>query len=113
MEPIVSGTTTERIVRTALLALLFSVFSGMFFHDGLIAYPRENMEVVVKALGVAVPDPSPALSKTIDADSAALASQGDLVRDALAKFDSVYGETRPGFLEGYKALKDSITPWGK
>ena len=32
--------------------------------------------------------------------------------DALAKFDSVYGATRPGFLEGYKALKEAITPWG-
>lgn len=33
--------------------------------------------------------------------------------DALAKFDEVYSGTRPGFLEGYKALKDAITPWGK
>tara|TARA_R110000868_G_scaffold231583_2_gene485004 strand:- start:4107 stop:5474 length:1368 start_codon:yes stop_codon:yes gene_type:complete len=32
--------------------------------------------------------------------------------DALDKFDSVYGETRPGFLEGYKALKETIEPWG-
>jgi hypothetical protein len=32
--------------------------------------------------------------------------------DALAKFDSVYDATRPGFLEGYKALKETITPWG-
>lgn len=31
---------------------------------------------------------------------------------ALATFDSIYGENRPGFLEGYKALKDAITPWG-
>jgi hypothetical protein len=32
--------------------------------------------------------------------------------DALAKFDEVYGDERPGFLEGYKALKESIKPWG-
>ena len=31
---------------------------------------------------------------------------------ALATFDSIYGENRPGFLEGYKALKDAIIPWG-
>ena len=31
--------------------------------------------------------------------------------DALAKFDSVYGSERPGFLEGYKALKAAIKPW--
>ena len=32
--------------------------------------------------------------------------------DALDKFDSVYGQTRPGFLEGYKSLKETIQPWG-
>ena len=31
---------------------------------------------------------------------------------ALATFDGIYGENRPGFLEGYIALKDAITPWG-
>jgi hypothetical protein len=33
--------------------------------------------------------------------------------DALAKFDKIYGNKRPGFLEGYKALKAAIKPWGK
>ncbi len=32
--------------------------------------------------------------------------------DALAKFDEVYSGERPGFLEGYAALKEAITPWG-
>lgn len=32
--------------------------------------------------------------------------------NALATFDKVYGKNRPGFLEGYKALKEAITPWG-
>jgi len=32
--------------------------------------------------------------------------------DAIAKFDQVYGGERPGFLEGYKALKAAIKPWG-
>ena len=32
--------------------------------------------------------------------------------DALQKFDSLYAGTRPGFLEGYKALKENINPWG-
>ena len=31
---------------------------------------------------------------------------------ALDKFDEVYADTRPGFLEGYAALKEAITPWG-
>ena len=33
--------------------------------------------------------------------------------DAIAKFDKVYGGKRPGFIEGYKALKAAIKPWGK
>jgi len=32
--------------------------------------------------------------------------------DALATFDKVYSGERPGFLEGYKALKEAIKPWG-
>jgi len=31
---------------------------------------------------------------------------------ALAKFDEIYGKDRPGFIEGYKALKAAIKPWG-
>ena len=30
----------------------------------------------------------------------------------LEQFDEVYGDPRPGFLEGYKALKEKIAPWG-
>jgi len=36
----------------------------------------------------------------------------DFLKDALAKFDEIYGGERPGFLEGYKALKEGVTPWG-
>jgi hypothetical protein len=32
--------------------------------------------------------------------------------DALANFDSVYSPQRPGFIEGFAALKKAITPWG-
>jgi len=32
--------------------------------------------------------------------------------DALAKFDAVYSGERPGFLDGYKRLKETIKPWG-
>ena len=32
--------------------------------------------------------------------------------EALAKFDQVYAGERPGFIEGYQALKKAITPWG-
>jgi len=32
--------------------------------------------------------------------------------DALETFDGIYGGERPGFLEGYAALKKAIVPWG-
>ena len=31
---------------------------------------------------------------------------------SLDAFDEVYGGTRPGFLEGYRGLKEAIAPWG-
>jgi hypothetical protein len=37
----------------------------------------------------------------------------EFLDNALATFDEVYGDKRPGFLEGYAELKDKITPWGK
>ena len=36
----------------------------------------------------------------------------DWLDNALAIFDKVYAGERPGFLEGYNALKEAITPWG-
>ncbi|MBT8359720.1 MAG: hypothetical protein KJO32_02110, partial [Deltaproteobacteria bacterium] len=32
--------------------------------------------------------------------------------DALATFDEIYSGKRPGFIDGYEALKAAITPWG-
>ena len=31
---------------------------------------------------------------------------------ALETFDRVYGNDRPGFLEGYSELKEALKPWG-
>jgi hypothetical protein len=36
----------------------------------------------------------------------------DFLNAAVEKFDEIYSGERPGFLEGYKALKESVTPWG-
>lgn len=36
----------------------------------------------------------------------------DFLDAAIDKFDEIYSGERPGFLVGYKALKESITPWG-
>ena len=36
----------------------------------------------------------------------------DWLDSTLDTFDSIYGEERPGFIQGYAALKEAITPWG-
>jgi hypothetical protein len=36
----------------------------------------------------------------------------DFLNAALDKFDEIYSGERPGFLEGYRALKESVRPWG-
>ncbi len=35
----------------------------------------------------------------------------DFLRAAVDKFDEIYSGERPGFLEGYKALKEGVRPW--
>ena len=42
-------------------------------------------------------------------DNQALA---DFLNGALDSFDAIYGGERPGFLEGYEALKEAVKPWG-
>ncbi len=36
----------------------------------------------------------------------------DFLNAALEKFDEIYAGERPGFLDGYRALKEAIKPWG-
>lgn len=48
MQPIISGTTTERIIRTAILAILFSGYSVWLLRDGYITYPLANLQSTLK-----------------------------------------------------------------
>lgn len=52
MQPIHSGTTTERIVRSAIPALLVTGFAGAFLWDGYVGYPRDNAAQLARTLGV-------------------------------------------------------------
>ena len=61
MQPIRSGTTTERIVRTTLLVVLTNGFAIAFLWDGYVGYARENAEQLVGSLGLK-PDPFPAIT---------------------------------------------------
>ncbi len=58
MRVIQSGTSTERIIRTAILVTLSVGFSIAFFWDGHVGYPRENLEKLVESLGLQPVEPS-------------------------------------------------------
>ena len=62
MQPIHSGATKERIVRTALLAIMILGCAAWFLRDGYFTYPRANVEAVLETkLGVTPPDPLPTI----------------------------------------------------
>jgi hypothetical protein len=48
MQPIISGTTTERIIRTALVTLLFGGYSAWSLWDGYVGYPQANVETALR-----------------------------------------------------------------
>lgn len=69
MEPVYSGPSTERIVRSLLLFLLGAVFAGAFLLDGYFGYAENNVRQLVKQLGL--PDsPLPSANPKVTADAA-------------------------------------------
>ena len=68
MQPIYSGATTERIVRTAVLVILILGYSAWSLRDGYVAYPRANVLAVLETqLGVTQPDPLPTIDPRLTA----------------------------------------------
>ncbi len=65
--PVRSGTTTERLLRAALLAVVINGFAVAFLWDGYFGYARQNVESLVKSLGLSArqagfaSDPLPAI----------------------------------------------------
>jgi hypothetical protein len=68
MQSIVSGTTTERIVRTALLLLIFGGLSVWSFWDGYVVYPRDNVTKALESKGITAPKPLPAIHEEVTAE---------------------------------------------
>lgn len=52
MQKIVSGTSTERVVRTLLLMLFIDGFTVAYLWDGYIGYARQNANELVRLLGL-------------------------------------------------------------
>ena len=86
MEPITSGSTTERIVRTSLVTLLAIGAALYCFYDGYVRYPMKNLRRAVQEL-----DPQPEVLQEliipeINADTAGTVSTGVFLRDMIARF---------------------------
>jgi len=60
MEPIISGSTAERIVRLSAVTLMVLAFAGWCFYDGCIRYPLKNLERAVEGL-----NPPPEVSQEL------------------------------------------------
>ncbi|MGD2108727.1 MAG: hypothetical protein PVI86_04985 [Phycisphaerae bacterium] len=52
MEPIISRTTTERILRTTLVTVLVCVGGIWFLWDGYVGYERDNARQLLRTLGL-------------------------------------------------------------
>jgi hypothetical protein len=67
MNPINSGTSTERIIRSLLLCVLVDVFAMYFLYDGYVGYPRKNAEQLTKLIGLP-PEQAPVPNDTVTAE---------------------------------------------
>ncbi|MFH0983420.1 MAG: hypothetical protein V2A79_18025 [Planctomycetota bacterium] len=86
MEPITSGSTTERIIRTTLVTLLTLGAAGWCFYDGYVRWPLENLRRLVGDL-----DPPPEVSSKlivpdIDEQAAATVQKGVFLKELVARF---------------------------
>lgn len=69
MQPIHSGTTTERLVRALLLVILMNGFAIWYLWDGYAGYPRANARALIELLGLQG-DPAPVINWELTEQSA-------------------------------------------
>ncbi len=85
MPSIESGTTTERIVRTAVLTVLLGAYSAWSLWDGYVTYPRANLvSVLANKLGVEAPDPLPMIHPQLTARVGERIADGNAARQVVA-----------------------------
>jgi len=105
MQPIRSGTTLERIVRTGILALLFAGYGAMSFWDYYVRYPHENLEGMVQNLDpVPSEDDYPKINPKVTADDAEAVRQLKNGGQALTPADIESRWADPGIKQGDSTL---------
>ena len=88
MEPLVSGSTTERIIRTSLVTFLAAGAAGWCFYDAVRGYPMENLRRAVNDL-TPQPEATPAMINpklTTQAAKELSLPPGAFLKDLVARF---------------------------
>lgn len=91
MEPIHSGTTTERIVRTTLILLLMGGFGAAYLRDGFGGYARKNARTVADNLGLPK-DTALRVNFDLSVETASRVAQEVVAGDPLEKVTAQLGE---------------------
>ncbi len=91
MNPIHSGTTTERIVRTTLILLLVGGFGGAYLRDGFGGYARKNARTVAGNLGLPKDTVLP-VNFALSVSKASRVAQDVVAGDPLGKVTAQLGE---------------------
>lgn len=69
MEPIRSGTTTERLLRAALLMVVINGFATAFLWDGHFGYARNNAAQLAESLGLVDERPLPIVQELTSSEA--------------------------------------------
>ena len=91
MQSIVSGTSTERVVRTLLLMLLIDGFTVAYLWDGYVGYTRQNANEFVRLLGLPS-NATPSINSTLKASEAQRIAQVIKAGDDLSAVTAVLGK---------------------
>lgn len=90
MQSIVSGTSTERVVRTLLLMLLIDGFTVAYLWDGYVSYARQNATELARLLGLPS-DAVPPINTTLTASEGQRMAQQIKPGGELSAITSVLG----------------------
>jgi len=91
MQHIVSGTSTERVVRTLLLMLLIDGFTVAYLWDGYAGYARQNANELVRLLGLTADADLP-IKSTLTESRAQQVAKGAKLGEELTSITSVLGQ---------------------
>ncbi len=84
MQPIISGTSSERKGRTIFITIMLVAFSAWYFYDGTVKYPKDNLSAARDALNPR-PEELPPISPDIHRQTAANIAPGEPIDAVVAR----------------------------